>query len=143
MSRLQLELILADGSTYSHKGKFFFADRQVNQSTGAIQLTGLFPNPGNLLRPGQYARVRAAIGTSVGALLIPQRAVTEVQGSYQVAVVDSENKVSIRAVTPGDRVGTMWIVTEGLRAGERVVAEGLQKARPGMPVNPKPFVEGN
>ena len=143
MSRLQLELILADGSTYPHKGKFSFADRQVNPGTGAIQLTGLFPNPGNTLRPGQYGRVRATIGTSVGALLIPQRAVMELQGSYQVAVVDSDNKVSIRSVTPGDRIGSMWIVTEGLRAGERVVAEGVQKARPGIQVNPKPFVDGN
>ena len=143
LSRLQLELILADGSTYSQKGRFSFADREVNQSTGAIQLTGLFPNPGNRLRPGQYGKVRAAIGTSAGALLVPQRAVSELQGSYQVAVVDSENKVSIRSVTPGDRVGPLWIVTEGLKAGERVVAEGVQKARAGMAVTPKPFVEAN
>lgn len=143
LSRLQLDLILADGSTYPHKGKFSFADREVNQSTGAIQLTGLFPNPGNTLRPGQYGKVRAAIGTSVGALLVPQRAVSELQGSYQVAVVDSDNKVSIRSVTPGDRAGPLWIVTEGLKAGERVVAEGVQKAHPGMAVTPKPFVEAN
>jgi len=140
---LQLELILADGSTFPQKGKFSFADRQVNQSTGAIQLTGLFPNPGNRLRPGQYGRVRAAIGTSSGALLIPQRAVMELQGSHQVAVVDSANKVSIRSVKLGDRIGSMWIVAEGLKPGERVVAEGVQKARPGMQVSPKPFVEGN
>ena len=95
LAKLQLELILADGSTYPQKGKFSFADRQVNQSTGAIQLTGLFPNPGNRLRPGQYGRVRAAVGTSAGALLIPQRAVTELQGDYQVAVLDGANKVSI------------------------------------------------
>jgi RND family efflux transporter MFP subunit len=143
LAKLQLELILADGSTYPQKGKFSFADRQVNQNTGAIQLTGLFPNPGNRLRPGQYGRVRAAIGTSAGALLIPQRAVTELQGSYQVAVVDSVNKVGIRAVKLGDRVGSMWIVAEGLKAGERVVAEGVQQAHPGIQVSPKPFVEGN
>jgi len=143
LAKLQLELILADGSTYPHKGKFFFADRQVNQGTGAIQLTGLFPNPGNRLRPGQYGRVRAAVGTSAGALLIPQRAVTELQGGYQVAVVDSANKVGIRTVKLGDRAGSMWIVAEGLKAGERVVAEGVQKARSGMQVNPKPLVEGN
>ena len=143
LAKLQLELILADGSTYPQKGKFFFADRQVNQSTGAIQLTGLFPNPGNRLRPGQYGRVRAAIGTSAGALLIPQRAVTELQGGYQVAVVDSANTVGIRTVKLGDRISSMWIVAEGLKAGERVVAEGVQKARPGMQVSPKPFVEGN
>ena len=143
LAKLQLVLILADGSTYAQKGKFSFADRQVNQNTGAIQLTGLFPNPGNRLRPGQYGKVRAAIGTSEGALLIPQRAVTELQGGYQVAVVDSANKVSIRKVKLGDRSGSMWIVAEGLKAGERVVAEGIQQARPGVQVNPKPFAEGN
>src|SRR2546425_4591303 len=142
MSRLELELILADGSTYPHKGKFSFADRRVNQSTGAIQLTGLFPNPGNTLRPGQYGRVRSAIGMRTGAMLIPQRAVTELQGSYQVAIVDNANKVGIRTVRVGDRIGSMWTGAEGLRAGERVVAEGVEKARDGMQVNPKPFVEG-
>jgi membrane fusion protein (multidrug efflux system) len=143
LAKLQLELILADGSTYPHKGKFFFADRQVSPNTGAIQLTGLFPNPGNRLRPGQYGKVRAAIGTSASALLIPQRAVTELQGSSQVAVVDTANTVGIRAVKLGDRIGTMWIVAEGLKPGERVVAEGIEKARPGIQVSPKPFVEGN
>jgi RND family efflux transporter MFP subunit len=143
LAKLQLELILADGSTYPQKGKFSFADRQVNQNTGAIQLTGLFPNPGNRLRPGQYGRVRAAVGTSADALLIPQRAVTELQGGYQVAVVDSANTVGVRTVKLGDRIGSMWIVTEGLKAGERVVVEGIQQARPGTRVNPKPFVEGN
>jgi membrane fusion protein (multidrug efflux system) len=143
LAKLQLQLILADGSAYSHKGKFSFADRQVNQSTGAIQLTGLFPNPGNTLRPGQYGRIRAVIGTSASALLIPQRAVTELQGSYQVAVVNSANTIGIRTVKVGDRVGSMWIVAEGLKAGERVVAEGVEKARAGVQVSPKPFVEGN
>ena len=143
LAKLQLDLILADGSTYPRKGKFFFADRAVNQSTGSIQLTGLFPNPGNLLRPGQYGKVRAAIGTNLGALLVPQRAVTELQGGYQVDVVDSKNRVSIRSVTPGDRVGTMWIVTEGLKPGERVVAVGLQKVSPGIEISPKPFVEAD
>ena len=142
-AKMQLELVLADGSTYPRKGSFFFADRQVDQNTGAIQLTGLFPNPGNRLRPGQYGRVRAAIGTNAGALLIPQRAVTELQGGYQVAVVDSANKVGIRTVKLGDRIGSMWIVAEGLKPGERVVAEGVQQARPGVQVSPKPFVEGN
>ena len=143
LAKLQLDLILVDGSVYPHKGKFSFADRQVNQNTGAIQLTGLFPNPGNTLRPGQYGKVRAAIGTSASALLIPQRAVTELQGAYQVAVVDGANKVDIRKVKVGGRIGTMWIVAEGLKAGERVVAEGLQQARAGTQVSPKPFVEGN
>jgi RND family efflux transporter MFP subunit len=143
LAKLQLELILADGTTYAQKGKFFFADRQVDQSTGSIQLTGLFPNPGNRLRPGQYGKVRAAVGTSTGALLVPQRAVTELQGGHQVAVLDDKNTVSIQQVKVGDQVGTMWVISEGLKAGQRVIAEGAQNVRPGMQVNPKPFVEGN
>jgi RND family efflux transporter MFP subunit len=143
LTKMQLELVLADGSIYPPKGTFSFADRQVDQSTGSIQLTGLFPNPGNRLRPGQYGKVRAATGTAADALLIPQRAVTELQGSYQVVVVDSTNTADVRKVKVGGQVGTMWIVTEGLKAGERVVAEGAQKVRPGMKVSPKPFVEGN
>jgi RND family efflux transporter MFP subunit len=139
--RLPLTLILADGTVYGHIGKFFFADRQVNQTTGAIRVAGLFPNPGNILRPGQYGRVRTSTETHLGALLIPQRAVTELQGTYQVAVVDAQNKIDIRTVKPGDRVGTMWIIDKGLKPGERVVAEGVQKVGPGMPVNPQPFAE--
>ncbi len=141
LAKLQLELILADGSTYPLKGKFSFADRQVDPSTGAIQLTGLFPNPGNRLRPGQYGKVRAAVGTSMGALLIPQRAVTELQGAYQVAAVDDKNAVSIRQVKVGEQIGTMWVIADGLKPGERVIAEGGQNARPGTQVNPKAFVE--
>jgi membrane fusion protein, multidrug efflux system len=136
LTRLRLELTLGDGAAYPHPGKVLFADRQVNQSTGAILLIGAFPNPGNVLRPGQYAKIRAATSMKQGALLVPQRAVTELQGSYQVAVVDSENKVSVEPVKVGDRIGSMWIVTEGLKAGERVVADGVQKVRPGMVVNP-------
>jgi RND family efflux transporter MFP subunit len=136
---LRLELILADGSTYSHTGTFYFADRQVNVGTGAIRIAGLFPNPGNVLRPGGYAKVRAVIRVQKDALLVPQRAVSELQGGYQVAAVDGNNKVSIRTVQVGDRVGNQWIVADGLKPGERVVAEGIQKVRPGMSVNPKPF----
>jgi membrane fusion protein (multidrug efflux system) len=139
--RLPLELILADGTRYPHTGKFFFADRQVNQTTGAIRIAGLFPNPGNILRPGQYGRVRTSTRTHLGALLVPQRAVTELQGTYQVAVVSSENKVSIRTVKVGERAGRMWIVDEGLKPGERVVAEGVQNVGPGMTVQPLPFVD--
>jgi membrane fusion protein (multidrug efflux system) len=139
--RLPLELILADGTVYGQTGKFFFADRQVDQTTGAIRLAGLFPNPGGILRPGQYGRVRTSTRTHAGALLVPQRAVTELQGTYQVAVVDGANKISIRTVTPGDRVGTQWIIEDGLKPGERVVAEGIQKVGPGMTVNPLPFTE--
>jgi len=136
---LRLDLILADGSTYPHQGTFYFADRQVNESTGAIRIAGLFPNPRNILRPGGYGRVRTAVRTQKDALLVPQRAVSELQGGYQVAVVDGENKVSIRPVKVGDRVGTEWIVAEGLKQGERVIVEGVQKVGPGMQVNPKPF----
>ncbi len=136
---LKLELILADGSTYAHDGVFYFADRQVNESTGAIRIAGLFPNPANILRPGGYGKVRAVIRVQPNALLVPQRAVSELQGGYQVAVVDSDNKVSIRTVQAGDRVGNQWVIAEGLKQGERVVAEGIQKVRPGMLVTPKPF----
>ncbi len=138
--RLELELVLADGTTYPHKGTFYLADREVNVQTGAIRLAGLFPNPGNVLRPGQYGRVRAVTRSQEGALLVPQRAVSELQGRYQIAVVDSENKINIRTVKVGERVGTMWIIDEGLHPGERVVVEGLQKVRPGMTVHPTPFV---
>ena len=138
--RLELELVLADGALYGHKGTFFFADREVSVQTGAIRVAGLFPNPGNVLRPGQYGRVRAVTSRQEGALLVPQRAVTELQGSYQVAVVDRENTINIRTVKVGERVGTMWIITEGVHPGERVVVEGVQKVRPGMLVHPQPFV---
>jgi membrane fusion protein (multidrug efflux system) len=136
---LRLELILADGSTYPHEGTFYFADRQVNESTGAIRIAGLFANPANILRPGGYGKVRAVIRTQQGALLVPQRAVSELQGGYQVAVVDDQNKVNIRTVQVADRVGKQWVVAEGLKAGERVVAEGIQKVRPGLQVQPRPF----
>src|SRR6266853_931599 len=136
---LRLELILADGSTYAHEGTFYFADRQVNESTGAIRIAGLFPNPANILRPGGYGKVRAAVRVQPNALLVPQRAVSELQGSYQVATVDGKNKVSIRAVKVSDRVDSQWIIADGLKPGERVIAEGIQKVRPGMQVNPKPF----
>jgi RND family efflux transporter MFP subunit len=138
-NNLHLELILADGSTYAHEGKFYFADRQVNQGTGAIRIAGLFPNPGNILRPGGYAKVRAVVRTQQGALLVPQRAVTQLQGGYQVAVVDGDGKVNIRTVTVGDRVGQHWIIAEGLKPGETVIVEGTQKVRPGMKVSAKPF----
>jgi RND family efflux transporter MFP subunit len=137
LSRLQLELVLADGSVHPGKGRFSFADRQVNPSTGAIQLTGLFPNPGNALRPGQYAKVRAAIGVRTGALLVPQRSVTETQGSYLAAVVDPNNTIRFAPVKVGDRIGSKWVIEEGLKPGERVVTDGLFKIRPGAPVDPK------
>jgi RND family efflux transporter MFP subunit len=137
---LKLQLILADGTIYPQNGTFYFADRQVDVRTGAIRVAGLFPNPGNTLRPGQYGRVRTALRTQPGALLVPQRAVSELQGSYQIAVVDSDNKVDIRFVKVGDRVGNLWLISDGLKPGEHVVAEGVQKVRKGMQVKPKPYV---
>jgi membrane fusion protein, multidrug efflux system len=136
---VELEMTLADGSLYPHKGKFSFADRQVDVKTGALRVQGLFPNPGNVLRPGQFARVKAATMIKTGALLVPQRAVTELQGTYQVAVVGGDNRVHIRPVKVGERIGPMWIIDQGLKPGERVVAEGVQKVKEGLAVNPKPF----
>jgi RND family efflux transporter MFP subunit len=137
--QLKFELILADGTVYQHIGSFFFADREVNQSTGAIRVAAQFPNPGNILRPGGYCKLRTSTRTQIGALLIPQRAVNQLQGSYQVAVVDNDNAVRIRTVTVGDRVGSMWIVATGLKPGERVITEGVQSVRPGMTVTTKPY----
>jgi RND family efflux transporter MFP subunit len=134
--RMPLQLLLADGTVYEHPGTIYFADREVNPATGAIRIAGVFANPNNLLRPGGYGRVRASAKTQAGALLVPQRAVIELQGSYQVAVVGSDNKVSIRPVTVGERVGRLWIVTEGLKAGESVIVEGLMKVRDGATVKP-------
>jgi RND family efflux transporter MFP subunit len=140
---LRLQLILADGSTYPQLGKFFFADRQVNESTGAIRIAGLFDNPNNVLRPGGYAKVRAVIRTQPGALLVPQRAVSELQGGFQVAVVGSDNKVDVRTVTVGDRVDNRWIIAKGLNPGDKVVVEGVQRMRTGVHVNPKPYSAAN
>lgn len=136
---LLLEMILADGGVYPQKGQFGFADRQVDVRTGTIRVAAVFPNPNNILRPGQFARVRVEMGIKKGASVVPQRAVTELQGKYMVAVVGPENKVSIRTVKPGERVGRLWVVDEGLQPGEKVVAEGTQKVREGMVVSPKPF----
>jgi membrane fusion protein (multidrug efflux system) len=139
-NKLHLDLILADGTTYPHEGKFFVADREVDQKTGAIRLGGIFPNPGNVLRPGQYGKVRAVTSIKTGAMIVPQRAVTELQGRYQVAVVDSNNKADIRPVKVGERVGSMLIIEDGLKPGEIVVVEGAQRVRPGVVVSSKPFV---
>jgi len=136
--QLPLQLILTDGSAYEHTGSISFADREVNPATGAIRIAGVFPNPNNLLRPGGYGRIRVAVKTQPGALLVPQRAVTELQGAHQVAVVGDDGKVSIRPVTVGDRVGKLWIVTEGLKPGERVVVDGLQKVKDGAAVKAMP-----
>jgi membrane fusion protein (multidrug efflux system) len=131
-----LELILADGSTYPHKGWVVFVDRQVDQQTGTIRVVGAFPNPGNILRPGLFGRVRALLGVRQGAVLVPQRCVTELQGTFEVAVVSPQNSISIRKVKVGDRVGSLWVINEGLAAGEEVVSDGTSKVRDGMPVKP-------
>jgi membrane fusion protein (multidrug efflux system) len=136
-----LELILADGRVFPHKGKFYFADRQVDERTGTIKIATLFPNPGNILRPGQFAKIRALIETQKGALLVPQRAVNELQGRFQVAVVGPDNKVDLRWVKVGERTGSLWVIDEGLKPGERVIVEGIQKVKAGMPVTPKQFQE--
>src|SRR6202048_3857949 len=133
-----LALTLTDGSIYPHKGKSLLADRQVDPSTGTIRIVAAFPNPGNILRPGQYGRVRVETSMKKGALLLPQSAVAESQGSHQVAVVGSDYRVSMRAVKPGETVGTMWVIDEGLKPGEQVVVEGLQNLREGTLVTSKP-----
>jgi RND family efflux transporter MFP subunit len=132
------DLILADGSIYPHKGTLLLTDRQVDVTTGSIRLVCAFPNPKNILRPGQYGRVRAAGEVRKGALLVPQRAVTELQGSYQVAVVGNDNKVSIRPVKVGERVDSMWVLESGVKPGEAVIVEGVQKVRDGSTVKIKP-----
>jgi len=138
------ELILADGSVYPYKGTGLLANRQVDVSTGSIQIVCSFPNPQNFLRPGQFGRLRAAPDIRRGALLVPQKAVSELQGSYQLAVVGADNKVSIRAVKIGDRVGPMWIVESGVKPDELVVVEGLQKVKNGATVKIKqPQAKGN
>jgi membrane fusion protein, multidrug efflux system len=136
---LTLQMMLANGSVYPHPGRTSLADRQVDVKTGTLRIQGIFPNPGNVLRPGQYARIRAIIKTRRGALLVPQKAVSDLQGNYQVAVVGSDSKVQIRPVQVGEQVGTDWIIEQGLKPGEQVVAEGVQKVRGGMAVNPKPL----
>jgi RND family efflux transporter MFP subunit len=140
-SRIPLQLALADGSTYPHPGRIIFADRQVNTQTGTIQIVGEFPNSRNLLRPGQYARVQALTGNIRGALLVPQAAVNQQQGTYQVIVVGADNRAQLRTVEVGPRVGTLWVITSGLKPGERVVPAGAEKAKEGELVNPTPYKE--
>jgi RND family efflux transporter MFP subunit len=131
-----LELVLSDGRTYSQKGKIIFADRQVDPQLGTIRMVGSFPNPGNILRPGQFGRVRTVTEVETNALLVPQRAVTELQGNYQVATVGDGDKVAIRKVSVGPKTGTMWIIADGLKPGDQVITEGLQKVADGLVVRP-------
>lgn len=139
MEELPLELILADGSVYPHEGHLAIMDRQIDPTTGTMKIGALFPNPDNRLRPGQYGRVRATVRIQQGALLVPQRAVGEVQGKYMVAVVGADNKVDIRPVQVGPRIESDWVIEQGLKPGEQIVVEGIQKVRAGMTVTPKPF----
>jgi len=134
---VKLKLALSDGSEYPYQGSFLLADRQVDANTGTIRVVGSFPNPNNLLRPGQFGRVIAEMGTQKSALLVPQRAVTELQGNFQLAVVGPENKVSIRPVKVGPTIGKMLIIQDGVKPQERVVVEGLQKVKEGTVVTPK------
>jgi len=138
-SRIPLHLTLADGSAYPHPGRIIFADRQVNTQTGTIQIVGEFPNTRNLLRPGQYARVQAPTGSITGALLVPQAAVSQQQGSCQVTVIGADNRAQLRTVQVGPTVGTFWVITSGLKPGERVVAVGADKVKEGGLVNPTPY----
>jgi membrane fusion protein (multidrug efflux system) len=140
-TNLELQLIFADGSVYPDKGKFFFADRQVNPNTGTLQIVGLFSNANLILRPGQYGRVRAKTHTVTNALLVPQRAVVELQGTYQVTVVGETNAVRLQFVKVGEQVGANWIIENGLKPGDRVVVEGTQKVKAGAVVNPQPFAD--
>jgi RND family efflux transporter MFP subunit len=140
-SRKSLQLTLADGSAYPHPGRIIFADRQVNTQTGTIQIVGEFPNSKNLLRPGQYARIQTPTGNITGALLVPQAAVNQQQGTYQVTVIGTDNRAQLRTVEVGPRVGTLWVIKTGLKPGERVVAVGADKAKEGELVNPTPYKE--
>ena len=134
---LDFDLILGNGEVYPHKGKFYALDRSLDPKTGSISYYVTFPNPGNILRPGQFGKVRFVADTKKGAMVIPQEAVNELQGGYQVAVVDQNNKASIRPVKMGERIGAMWEVTDGLKPGDRVIVQGAQKVREGSPVTVK------
>lgn len=137
MRNAELELVLSDGSKFPQKGKVLLSDREVDVKTGTIATIGVFPNPGNHIRPGQYAKIRAATQVRRGAILVPQRAVNEMQGGYQVAVVGPDNKAQIRAVQAGPQIGSLWLIDQGLKPGDRVVVEGFARVKSGMTVTPK------
>lgn len=136
MKNAELELVLSDGTVFPHKGRVLLTGRNVDVRTGTIAAIGLFPNPGNVLRPGQYAKVRAVVKVREGAILVPQRAVNEMQGAFQIAVVGPDDKTEVRKVRAAERVGSLWVIEEGLRAGERVVVEGFSRVKTGSPVSP-------
>jgi membrane fusion protein, multidrug efflux system len=136
-----IEMVFADGTVYPKKGKFSFVDRQVDPTTGTILIAASFPNPDHTLRPGQFAKARAVIDKISGALLVPERALVELQGSYQIGVIGEDNKAEIRPIKIGPRFNRQVVVTEGLKEGDKVIVEGIQKVRPGMIVTTKPYQE--
>jgi membrane fusion protein, multidrug efflux system len=138
MRNAELQLVLSDGSVFPHKGRFLLSGRAVDEKTGTIPAIGLFPNPGNLLRPGQYARVRSVVKVRYGAILVPQRAVNEMQGAFQVGVLGPGDTAEIRKVKPAERVGNLWIIEAGLKPGEQVIVEGFARIKSGMVVSPVP-----
>jgi len=140
-TNLDLQLVFADNSVYPATGRFFFADRQVDPNTGTLQIVGRFPNPDYILRPGQFGRVRVQTHALTNALLVPQRAVAELQGAYQVALINATNGVHLQNVQVGDQLGSAWVIQSGLQAGDRVIVEGTQKVKEGAVVNPQPYVE--
>ena len=142
LRRLKFELVLANGAVYPHIGSLHAINRDVEVRTGAITIQVQFANPNNVLRPGGFGSIRSVVRVQHDALLVPQRAVSELQGSYRVAVVGSDNKVTLRPVKAGEKVGSMWVIEDGLKPGERVVADGVQKVREGLQVNPRPYHEG-
>jgi membrane fusion protein (multidrug efflux system) len=131
-----LELVLDDGRVYEHQGKEALVDREVDVKTGTMTVRGFFPNPGNILRPGQYAKVRASIDVAKDALLVPQKAVVELQGGFRVGVVGADGSVDVRGVETGERSGDLVVVRKGLKPGERVMLSGLQYMRAGLVVKP-------
>lgn len=142
LKQIEIQLILGDGTLYPRLGQIYAPDREIGQTTGALRVEALFPNPDLALRPGQFARVRLKFNVEHNALLVPQRAVGELQGTYQVDEVDADNKVHIQGVKVGERDGSMWVIKEGLHLGDRVIVEGIQKVRDGMLVNTTNYVAG-
>ena len=139
IGQLPVELMLADNSIYPREGRIRDTDNQVDPKTGTLQVQATFPNPDHRLLPGQFGRIRLKVDEQKGALLVPQRAVQELQGTQSVLTVGPENKVQVRTVVPGERIGERWVILQGLKPGDRVIVEGVQKARPGTPVNPQPY----
>ena len=143
LRKLKFELVLANGQVYPRKGTYYAINREVGVRTGAINIQAQFPNPNNVLRPGGFGDIRVVVNVQHGALLVPQRALSELQGQYMAAVVGTDNKISLRSVKAGEKSGSMWVILDGLKPGERVVANGVQNLKEGMQVNPKPYPENS